>query len=151
MNRTTIILLVMLSLGASVLTITNANLANAQQTFSSPSTQTQSGDAYTFGEALGTALGVRDGAYAGAQDDVAGLAASPSYIAPSPGEICRIYEDFYTEEGYVCSENQHYYDFSNGYMSGNRLGYIQGYSAGYYLEATNLGSLLQPSTTTGGI
>ena len=148
MTRSIIVLPMILFLAASVLIITNASLADAQQTLSSPSVQTQS-TAYTDGEAVGIALGVRDGAAAGARDDVSGLAFNAEgYLPPSEVEVCTVYEDFYTDLGYVCANTQHYLDFSNGYMSGHRDGYYPGYVAGYYLTTT-LGSLYQPSA--GGI
>ena len=53
-------------------------------------------------------------------------------IPPSPQEVCDVYQDFYTEEGYACANSQHYFDYSNGYMSGYELGYLDGYIAGYY-------------------
>jgi hypothetical protein len=144
MGRSVIVLLLGFFLAASVFAITNAGSADAQQNQSSQ-TGSVASNAYTMGEYIGTALGVRDGAAIGGQHDIAGLPFNTeSYIAPSRAEVCAVYEDFYAEETYVCSNSQHYIDFFNGYMSTHDSGYHYGYMAGYYLSAT-LGSLYQPA------
>jgi hypothetical protein len=149
MIRTFVVLVLTLLLAALFSAMTNAGSANAQQqqqTLPSQPSQPQPSDAYLLGAAVGRALGVRDGAAVGAQHDVDGLAFNAqSYLPPSSGQVCAVYEDFYAEEGYLCVNSQHYFEYSNGYMSGYELGYLDGYIAGYYLTTT-LGSLLQPNT-----
>src|SRR5688500_9982133 len=134
MARTSNILLLTWILAASFFAMTNASSADAQQSFPYQPSQTQGSDAYIYGEALGVALGVRDGAAIGAQDDVAArVFNAESYFPPSQAEVCAVYEDFYAAENYVCNNSVHNADFSNGFMSGHAKGYLYGYMAGYYL------------------
>jgi hypothetical protein len=112
----------------------DVGLANAQQTARS--------DAALLGEGVGTALGVRDGAAQGANDDISGLTYSPpSYLQPTAEDICTVYQDFY--DTYCQPNSQQYIDYFYAYQSGYEYGYISGYTAGYYLDET-LGSLYQP-------
>ncbi len=110
--------------------------------------QTSASDAYILGQAVGNALGVRDGSARGISDDIAGLDFnSANYFRPQPAAVCEIYQEFYDFS--TCPRSIEYSDFSNGYYAGHESGYLYGYIAGYYLETT-LGSLLQSTGESGG-
>jgi len=124
-------------LATSSFIIANAGWASAQQSGTS--------DAYVLGQSVGVAIGVRDGAQRGAQDDISGRTFNPNnYLLPSDEVKCRAYQDLYT---IVCDpDSQQYFDFYNGYGSGYQLGFLNGYIAGFYLSIQSLGSLYVQST-----